>query len=368
MSNRLNGKRVLTISAYDAETSIYWQDRLRDMFPGADWTHVGLEPNNFNWRVRGNALRLSQQHATTLSDEYDLIWVTCLVDLATLRGLVPAIANTPTAVYFYENPFGYAESNRTANASDAQMTALYTALAADQCIFNSRHNLSSFMSGVAALMDKTPEEAPEGVVQTLLAKSVEIPLPIAEDAFEGGQPASEQGSLRILWNHRWGFEKGPERLLAFARALDQSDLDAKLVLTGLRGRQIPMSMTELEEQFSHLIAVNQHEPDREMYRARMASADVVLSTSRHDFQGIEVMEAAAMQCVPLLPDRLSYPEFFPELPRYHSIPDAEKEANNAVALLRQWRDHGFPEAPDMTPYRIQQLEGRYEAVVDSLLT
>ena len=366
MSEKLDGKNVLVISAYDADIPAYWTARLRDMFPGAKWSEVALAPDNFSWRVRGNALRFALEHQEQLAQSYDLIWATSLVDLATLRGLVPSLAGIPSIVYFHENPFAYADSYRTTSSGDAQVTSLYSAMAADACIFNSRHNLSSFMSGIAAMLDKQPDEAPPGVVQSLLVKSHEIPVPLNSDVFEGGEPASEQGSLRILWNHRWGFDKGPDRLLAFIKALDKSDLDARLVLTGQRGRQIPNSLTEVIEHFGHRVALNQHESDREMYRARMAKADVVLSTAKHDFQGVEVMEAVAMGCVPLLPDRLSYPEHFPDMQRYHSIPDADQEGVNAVAALRNWRDNGFPTLPDMTHFHIQSLVGQYEAVIDSV--
>lgn len=368
MSDRLEAKRVLLISAYDTEMPVlYWSKRLQEMFPSAQWTQLGLAPDNFAWRVRGNALRLAAEHTEQLNRSYDLVIASSLVDWATLRGLVPSLAQAPSILYFHENPFAYAEAHRSAGNGDAQMTSLYSALAADACIFNSRHNLSSFMSGIAAMLDKYPEEAPQGVVQSLLAKSHEIPVPLCADVFEGGEPASEQGSLRILWNQRWGFDKGPDRLLAFVKALDHSDLDARLVLTGQRGRQIPASMAELEGQYGHRIAFNQHETDRQMLRARMAKADVVLSTAKNDFQGIEVMEAVAMGCVPLLPDRLSYPEHFPNERRYHSIPDADQEAINAVATLRHWRDNGFPSPPDMQRFHTQALVGEYEAVIDSVL-
>lgn len=47
------------------------------------------------------------------------------------------------------------------------------------------------------------------------------------------------------------------------------------------------------------------------YPALLARADIVVSSARHEFFGVAVLEAIAAGALPLLPDRLSYPELVP---------------------------------------------------------
>jgi glycosyltransferase involved in cell wall biosynthesis len=65
---------------------------------------------------------------------------------------------------------------------------------------------------------------------------------------------------------------------------------------------------ELGDRIVHLGYV----PGREEYLDRVASADIVLSTARHDFFGVAVVEAMFLGCLPVLPRALAYPEIVPE--------------------------------------------------------
>ena len=50
---------------------------------------------------------------------------------------------------------------------------------------------------------------------------------------------------------------------------------------------------------------------REKYSRLLALGDIVVSTAKHEFYGISIIEAVRAGCIPLIPDCLSYPELFP---------------------------------------------------------
>ena len=105
-------------------------------------------------------------------------------------------------------------------------------------------------------------------------------------------------------------------------------------MVGQQFRQSPPVFSEIESAFGHRLVHfgNLESPTR--YQALLQSADVVLSTAIHEFQGLAVMEAVARDCLPIVPGRLVYPEIYPAYCRYESYPDdPEREAASAAALI-----------------------------------
>jgi glycosyltransferase involved in cell wall biosynthesis len=363
--------KVLLLSAYAAQSHLHWQNMLQAMFTDWQWRVLALPPRHFSWRIRGNALFWSMAERDTLEEGYDLLVATSMVDLATLRGLVPALARVPSVLYFHENQFAYPQAGQQHTLVEAQITSLYSALAADRVVFNSNYNLDSFMAGCRALLRKLPDCVPPAVVPQLMSTSTVLPVPLDERCFDGAAPVwpAERGAgrpLRLLWTGRFEHDKGPDGLLRILTVLEDQGLDYELAMVGQQFRQSPPVFSEIQSVFEHRLVHFGYLQNPARYRALLHAADVVLSTAMHEFQGLAVMEAVAAGAWPVVPDRLVYPEMYPAGCCYASHPDdPEREARAAVAAIAAAARHiaiGSSATPDMTRYSASELAPRYEAI------
>ncbi|MEM8564805.1 MAG: DUF3524 domain-containing protein, partial [Pseudomonadota bacterium] len=308
--------RVLLLSAYDAVSHRYWQRTLMAMFPHWDWLVLSLPARHFAWRMRGNPLSWAFDEAATLAQDYDAVVATSMVDLATLRGLVPNLAGVPSLLYFHENQFAYPRSSYAHSSVDVQMVSLYSALAATSLAFNSRYNRDSFIHGVVELLRRLPDRVPTGISDRLLEKAKVLPVPVndnstARSSWPGTPGELAERPLRLLWSGRFEHDKGGQSLHLLLRALEALDLDYELALTGQQFRQAPAVFNHVESEFDHRLVHFGFVNDEETLHALQRASDVILSTADHEFQGLAVLQAVMRGCLPVVPDRLVYPEIYP---------------------------------------------------------
>jgi hypothetical protein len=223
------------------------------MFDHWQWEVLSLPPRHFSWRVRGNPLYWSVAERETLRQDWDLLLATSMVDLATLRGLVPSLATVPTVLYFHENQFEYPQDRQRHALLEAQMVSLYSALAADRIAFNSAYNRDTFFCGCAALLARLPDRVPPGVVETLRARSRVLPVPLpwsspdtVDPAWPGAPGELADRPLRLVWAARFEHDKGGDRLLGLLRELENTDLDYELAVIGQQFRDSPPAFGQIE--------------------------------------------------------------------------------------------------------------------------
>lgn len=374
--------KVLLLSAYAARSHVHWQRSLEVMLGDWQWRALSLPPRHFSWRVRGNALYWSIIERAVLEETYDLLIATSMVDLATLRGLVPALARLPTVVYFHENQFDYPQDRQQHSLLDAQITTIYSALAADCLVFNSHYNRDTFMAGCRALLRKLPDKVPHGVESSLQQKATVLPVPydpiFDREALESAEPRWPGNSrqvrgkpLRLLWVGRFEHDKGADILLCILRQLEETRLDYELAMVGQQFRQSPSAFKEIQAAFSRRLVHYGHIESRMEYRGLLLAADVVLSTALHEFQGLAVMEAVASGCLPAVPARLVYPECYPTRFCYESHPEnPDTEARSAAALImdlaRELPDLDTPN-PDVSAYGLRTLAPLYRQTLASVV-
>ncbi|MDJ0653362.1 MAG: DUF3524 domain-containing protein [Xanthomonadales bacterium] len=346
--------KILLLSAYDAVSHQHWREGLVRELPEHQWSVLTLPPRHFAWRIRGNAL--SWRDHPVLAQDHDLVLATSMVDLATLRGLVPAMARVPNLVYFHENQLAYPDSERQKASVEPAITSLYSALAADRVAFNSRWNRDSFLDGMTQLLDRMPDGVPADALSQILQKATLLPVGIDARLLIREKPTETAAPLTLLWNHRWEYDKGPDRLLLALKELRRRQVGFRIDIAGQRFRQVPEALQTIQREFTHELGQFGPIEDRLEYEKRLSRGGLVLSTALHDFQGLAMLEAAAAGCVPMVPDRLAYPEFFPPQYRYASSPeDPELEATALVDRMLA----APPVPPDLAELGWDQLAERY---------
>ena len=323
--------RILLLSAYDAASHRYWRSGLLNYFTEYQWVELTLPPRYFNWRIRGNSLIWAFSQSDILHDNYDLIISTSMVDLSSLRGMIPKIAKIPTILYFHENQFIYPQSVAAEARLEPKIVSIYSAICANVILFNSEHNRSSFLAGAEALLRKMPDYVPPGVVESLTAKSELLAVPIVSSSCS----FDKKPEFSVVWNHRWEYDKGPDRLKALIEKMP-TDFKGLFHIVGQQFRQVPPCFSEIKSilfergwlgHWGYIEKCNH-------YHELLAASHVVCSTSLHDFQGISILEAMQLGALPLVPDRLAYPEFINERYRYLSdLDNLDKEAESAVYKL-----------------------------------
>ena len=363
--------RVLLLSAYAAHSHEEWRKSLQAMFPHWSWQVLTLPPRHFSWRVRGNALHWALQQRKILEQDYDLVLATSMVDLATLRGLVPALSRLATVLYFHENQFDYPHRDGRHGLLEAQLVSLYSALAADRVLFNSTHNRETFLAGCSQLLRRLPDYTPQSTCSIVREKSFVLPVPLDLRALQSVVPAwpGRSGSLprrplRLVWSARFEHDKGGDRLYLLLQELRHRAVDFELAVTGQKFRNTPDVFSQIQREFAPWLVHFGYLDSRDDYHALLRGADICMSTATHEFQGLAVLEAVACGCLPVVPDRLAYTEIYPAPFRYASHPeDAAEEARGAAGLLVHFAAalmKGPVEPPDVTAFDCLALKPAYQ--------
>ncbi|MDZ7754606.1 MAG: DUF3524 domain-containing protein [Gammaproteobacteria bacterium] len=357
--------RILLLSAYDAASHRRWREQLTATLSAYHWQVLALPPRHFRWRIRGNALSWLEEPA--MSGRWDLVVATSMVDLAVIKGFFPGLASTPSVLYMHENQFAYPTTHRQHTSAEPRMVNLSAAVAADVVLFNSAWNLESFLDGVNEFLDRMPDAVPRGLLDDLRNKSQVLPVPVEDHLFMTRESPLDTARPHLLWNHRWEYDKGPERLLSLLEALENRGLDFRLSVVGEQFRSRPPAFAAIRERHGRRLVHWGFMERRSDYDALLARADVVLSTALHDFQGLSMLEAMAAGCLALAPHRLAYPEYVPAAQLYESHPhDPQREAEAAAAclmgMLRAGEQAAAPEA-----WRLSRLASRYGALFEEVM-
>lgn len=316
--------RILALEPYYGGSHRAVLDGLAERID-AEWTLLTLPPRKWKWRMRGAAIGMASE-ARRFREErgnvpWDLIFASTFVNLAEFRGLAGAtIAAVPAIVYFHENQLVY--PNRHTAEWDYQfpLTNITSALSAECCLFNSQWNLERFVAEIPGFIRQFPDHHPKGLAESITAKSRVLAPPFDPSAFDMAPP-TRGPRVRIVWPHRWEHDKNPDDFFAAVGALASEGLDFEVAVAGQSFRDVPPAIIAAEQLLGERLVHVGAPASREEYARLLASADIAVSTADNEFFGIAMVEAAYAGCYPLVPDRLAYPEIYPDPMRYAGVGD-----------------------------------------------
>jgi glycosyltransferase involved in cell wall biosynthesis len=262
----------------------------------------------WKWRMRGAALYFANK-VSSLKGYQGLI-TTDLMSLSDFKALWCREC-PPSLVYFHENQLTYPLAPGESMDFQFGFTDITTALTAERVMFNSQTHFDAFFSSLPGFLRMMPEYRPEWVVDRIRSKAgVLYPGCQFSAKLEDGLFSNDSPPL-IIWNQRWEFDKNPaDFFYAIDAVLDQG-LDFRLAILGENFQKVPKEFIAARERFKNRIIQYGYVKSREEYREWLKLGSIVVSTATQENFGISVIEAVRHGCMPLLPERLAYPEIIP---------------------------------------------------------
>ncbi|KAA1262468.1 Glycosyl transferases group 1 [Rubripirellula obstinata] len=319
--------QILAINAFDGGSH---RSFLRGLIGGSDndWTVLAGKPVHWKWRMRSSALTMAdmtQQHVAKHGYP-DLVFCTDMLDLPTWRGLLndKRFADIPVINYFHESQWTYPTAPGSRVDHHFGYTNLLSAIASDACVFNSCFHRDTFLGASEQFVRKMPDSKSAHDWLALKAKSWVIPPGFDPPSF---LPSRSAGEVPVIgWVSRWENDKCPQRFAELLQQLDHLSHDFRLVLLGARPADPKAASLEPLEQIrrshGHRILYDGFAETADDYWHWLTKMDFVVSTADHEFFGIAVCEAMHAGAVPVVPDRLSYPEWVPSECLYRTTEDA----------------------------------------------
>ncbi|KAK5612153.1 Glycosyltransferase-like domain-containing protein 1 [Crenichthys baileyi] len=356
--------RVLLVEAFYGGSHKQLIDLLKENTDGCSL--FTLPAKKWHWRARTAALYFSQTIPACSS--YRVLFSSSVLNLCELVALRPDLAQLKKVLYFHENQLVYPVRKDQERDFQYGYNQVLSCLVSDVVVFNSRFNMESFLSSILSFMKKIPDHRPKNLDRLIRPKCVVLSYPVQfpdvssllpehklrhlcrsaetlqsdhrifkaqtsqpqtsrceEDPVQSSsEPRSvltpvqhsesvdQVNPLHIVWPHRWEHDKNPEMFFNTLIKLKEKQLDFKLSVLGETFTDVPEIFSSSQHLLQSHILNWGFLSSKDQYLKVLCDADVVVSTSKHEFFGVAMLEAVHCGCFPLCPKALVYPEIFPD--------------------------------------------------------
>jgi glycosyltransferase involved in cell wall biosynthesis len=229
-------------------------------------------------------------------------------------------------LYMHENQFTYPRIRGTKLNSWFGQINYISALAADHVAFNSEYHRADFLDALRQLVHQPNNWLNPEAIEIIERKSSVLPVGVELRWLDELRPTTTTPAPPlILWNHRWEFDKAPAMFVRALQTLTAEGHEFRVAVAGEPGDNPHPALIELPEEMGDRLIQHGHVDRPEDYGRLLWEADVVVSTARHEFFGVSIVEAMYCECAPLLPNGLNYPHLVPAAQHSVCLYDSEQE-------------------------------------------
>lgn len=313
--------KVLFIEPYDGGSHKLFLDQLLSQFQnkGIECNSITLAPKKWRWRFLSAHFYLAE----IVNDRFshappEIIICSSLMDTASFKALLkPVFHHSSIVTFFHENQLAYPIYGNADNKKDQEKLKKYTyplvhlnqILSSDALLFNSKFNFDSLFQGLEKFIQSMPDARPYKSFEDAKKKCFITGLGVQISRKSNELLDWEKRPQRILWNHRWEYDKNPQEFISLFYKLIKTHPHLELDLLGdNRKGQYSETFLKLKKMFPSHIKTFGGLNDREKYIKQLGYSRLLPVTSNHEFFGLSVIDAITNGVIPLLPNRLSYPE------------------------------------------------------------
>lgn len=272
-----------------------------------------LPEGEWRRRMRRGAQELAAL-AVGLAGDFDFLVASDMLDLPAFLALTrPRFSSLPVMLYLHENQFTYPRLRGTKFNSWFGQINYLSACAADVVAFNSEFHRGDFLHALRTLAEQPNNWLVAQAIDEIERKSVVLPVGVELEWLDALRPAERRPAPPlVLWSHRWEFDKAPELFAWTILRLAGEGVPFRVAVAGDPGNNPSAELLALQdlprERLRHFGFVE----SRNEYGQLLWESDIVVSTSRHEFFGVAMVEALYCGCTPIAPARYNYPSLVPQ--------------------------------------------------------
>ena len=290
---------------------------------------VTMSDKKWHWRMRTSALHFSENIP---HEVYSCVFVTCVINFSELLGLRPDLNNAHKILYFHENQLVYPIRKQKDRDFQYGYNQVLSCLSADTVLFNSRYNMNSFLNNINSYFKVMPDYRPKNLKERITPKCsvlyYALPLEVSLNKKLVQYTVKNDEPLHIIWAHRWEHDKNPEDFFNVLFQLMKEEVPFYVSVLGQSFTDNPDIFSTAKEMLKDHIINWGYLDSKEDYKKLLINADLAISTANHEFFGVSMLEAVSYGCYPLCPNRLVYPEIFPDMYIYNTNQQLLKRVRN----------------------------------------